>query len=114
MKTELLQLFFEGHPELENYKQHADGYICSNHPDSPYHQVTITPGGMVHLRDGANSQYVTGTALLFSVYGDLLARHNQVVRCGEKIITCSQVLDFATKQVVRMCFFCQAYTALIF
>ncbi|KAL8113459.1 endoglucanase 16-like [Apium graveolens] len=95
----LSELYFEGHKELENYKQHADGYICSNHPDSPYHQVTITPGGMVHLRDGANSQYVTGTALLFSVYGDILARHNQVVQCGDKTITCSQILDFATKQM---------------
>jgi endoglucanase len=30
-----------------------------------FHQVFITPGGLIHLRDGANTQYVTSTAFLF-------------------------------------------------
>ncbi|KAF1001784.1 endoglucanase 16-like [Apium graveolens] len=95
----LAELFWQGQKEFEDYKDHADGYICSTHPDSPYHQVFITPGGMVHLRDGANGQYVTGTAFLLSIYGDLLARHNENVQCGNKQITCVQVSDFAKKQI---------------
>ncbi|WOG84767.1 hypothetical protein DCAR_0103951 [Daucus carota subsp. sativus] len=85
----LAELFWQGQKEFESYKEHADGYICSNHPDS----------GMVHLRDGANGQYVTGTALLFSVYADLLAQHNQCVKCGDKEITSAQISDFAKKQM---------------
>lgn len=96
-----MQLFWQGQQEFQSYKDHADGYICSTHPDSPYHQIFITPGGMVHLRDGANGQYVTGTAFLLSIYGDLLARHNQNVQCGDKQLTCVQVSDFAKKQVTN-------------
>lgn len=56
-------------------------------------------GGLIHLRDGANSQYVTSTAFLFSVYSDLLARHKMQVTCGDKRFTCVQIMDFAKKQV---------------
>jgi hypothetical protein len=34
-------------------------------PDTVFQQVFITPGGVIHLRDGANTQYMTGgTAFL--------------------------------------------------
>lgn len=56
-------------------------------------------GGLIHLRDGANAQYVTSTAFLFSVYSDLLVRHNMQVTCGDKRFTSVQVMDFAKKQV---------------
>ncbi|TQE01452.1 hypothetical protein C1H46_012932 [Malus baccata] len=93
------KLFFEGEKSLENYKNGADSYICSNIPDSPYNQVTMTPGGMIHLRDGANTQYVTGTAHLFAVYSDILAQHNQKVNCGGKELDSGALLAFAKKQM---------------
>lgn len=108
-----MQLFWEGHKEFETYQQHADGFICSNLPDSPYHQVFLTPGGLVHLRDGANAQYVTGTAFIFSVYSDLLARHNKQVTCGNKQFTSSQVMAFAKKQVTLKYTFFQPNTTLL-
>ncbi|XP_052210176.1 endoglucanase 16 isoform X2 [Diospyros lotus] len=95
----LSKLYLEGHKSLSSFKQQADGFICSVLPDSPYHQVYISPGGLVHLRDGANSQYVTGTALLFSVYGDLLAKHNQKVTCGNKQFSSAHLIDFGKKQM---------------
>lgn len=53
----------------------------------------------MHLRDGANSQYVTGTAFLFSVYSDILARHKQQVICGNKKFDSTRVMAFAKQQV---------------
>ncbi|KAK6912880.1 Glycoside hydrolase family 9 [Dillenia turbinata] len=95
----LSKLYFEGVQGLENYKKGADSFVCSVLPASPYHQVYVSPGGMIHLRDGANTQYVTGTALLFSVYGDLLARHNQKITCASQQFDSSHLLAFAKQQI---------------
>ncbi|KAI3514039.1 hypothetical protein L1887_12355 [Cichorium endivia] len=95
----LSQLFWQGEKGLQKFKQQADGFVCNVIPESPSHKVFITPGGMIHLRDGANSQYVTSTAFLFSVYSDLLAKHKMDVSCGAKRITSVQVMDFAKKQM---------------
>ncbi|KAJ0091629.1 hypothetical protein Patl1_13758 [Pistacia atlantica] len=95
----LSEFFFQGDNTLENYKNQADSFICSNLPESPYHQVYISPGGMLHLRDGANTQYVTGAALLFSVYSDALERHNKKVNCGDKQFDSNQIMAFAKQQI---------------
>lgn len=59
----------------------------------------MSPGGLIHLRDGANTQYVTGAAFLFSVYSDLLAQHNQKVNCGGKQFDSAAIAAFAKKQM---------------
>ncbi|KAK4388681.1 Endoglucanase 16 [Sesamum angolense] len=79
----LSQFYMEGQKDLHSFKEQADSFVCSILPDSPYHLVYISPGGLLHLRDGANTQYVTGTDFLFSDYSDLLAKHKQVI-CGDK------------------------------
>lgn len=94
-----LQLYFQGEKSFQNFKNQADSFVCSVLPDSPYHQIFITRGGMVHLRDGANTQYVTGTALLFSVYSDLLAKHNQKITCGNQQFDSTHLMAFAKQQV---------------
>ncbi|XP_042486014.1 endoglucanase 16-like [Macadamia integrifolia] len=95
----LSKLYFEGEKSLENFKTQADSFVCSVIPESPYKQVFITPGGLVHMRDGANTQYVTSNALLLSVYGDLLAKHNQKVKCGNLDLEATHLLSFAKKQM---------------
>ncbi|KAI3682107.1 hypothetical protein L2E82_50139 [Cichorium intybus] len=95
----LSQLYWEGQKEFQTFKQQADGFVCNILPESPYRQVFMTPGGLIHLRDGANSQYVTSTAFIFSVYSDLLARHKMEVTCGDKRFTSVQIMDFAKKQM---------------
>ncbi|XP_050216190.1 endoglucanase 16 [Mercurialis annua] len=95
----LSQFFFQGEKGLTPHKNGADSFICSNHPDSPYHQIFMSPGGLIHLRDGANSQYVTGTALLFSVYSDILRRYNQKVTCGDKQLDPDTLMNFARSQM---------------
>ncbi|XP_038886295.1 endoglucanase 16 [Benincasa hispida] len=95
----LSKFYFEGEKELQMYKNQADSYICSNLPNSPYHQIYISPGGMVHMRDGANTQYVTGTAFLFSAYSDLLATYKQTVQCATVQFDSTQLMAFAKKQM---------------
>ncbi|PON73113.1 Glycoside hydrolase [Parasponia andersonii] len=95
----LTKLYFEGEKSLEEFKSPADSFVCSVLPESPYHQVYISPGGAVHLRDGANTQYITGTALLFSVYSDVLAKHNQKISCGNQQFDSSHLWAFAKQQI---------------
>ncbi|KOM42110.1 hypothetical protein LR48_Vigan04g230800 [Vigna angularis] len=95
----LSQLYFEGEKKFVKFKYHAESFICSVLPDSPYHQITMSPGGYIHLRDGANSQYATSTAFLFSVYSDLLAKHKDKVVCGDKTFSSSRLLSFAKEQM---------------
>ncbi|XP_015884372.2 endoglucanase 16 [Ziziphus jujuba] len=95
----LTKLYFEGEKSLQNFKNQADSYVCSVLPDSPYHQIFITRGGMIFMRDGANTQYVTGTAFLFSVYSDLLAKHNQKITCGNQQFDSTHLMAFAKQQM---------------
>ncbi|KAL8208637.1 hypothetical protein R6Q57_008049 [Mikania cordata] len=95
----LSQLYWEGQKEFHSFQQQADGYICAVLPDSPFRQPFMTPGGLIHFRDGANSQYVTSTAFLFSVYSDLLARHNVEVLCGDKTFTHVDIMRFAKQEM---------------
>lgn len=95
----LTRLLYEGIPKLDTFKYQADSFICSNHPQSPYSQITLTPGGLIHLRDGANTQYVTGTAMIFIFYGDILEEHKQTVTCGAKNFTATDLYGFAKNQM---------------
>ncbi|KAF8032603.1 hypothetical protein BT93_D1502 [Corymbia citriodora subsp. variegata] len=97
----LSELYFQGDQALDNFKAQADSFVCSILPESPYHQVSTTPGGMLYLRSGANTQHVTGTSFLFDVYADTLAKHNQKVVCGDKQFDSSRLQAFAKQQIVH-------------
>lgn len=73
-------------------------------PFRPYisHIELRFSGGLVHLRDGANTQYATGTALLFSVYSDTLAKYNEKVTCGDKQFDSARLMAFAKQQVFTL------------
>ncbi|XVE97770.1 hypothetical protein REPUB_Repub03eG0047500 [Reevesia pubescens] len=94
----LSESFFHGNKELKSYKDLADSYICSVLPKSPYYKIPMTPGGLIHLRDGANLQYVTGASFLFTIYGDLHRKFNQKVQCGDKQFDSTHLLAFAKQQ----------------
>jgi hypothetical protein len=70
-------------PGAQNFKSQADNFMFVVLLDTPFHQVFIIPDGVIHLRDGANSQNVTNTSSLFVVYADLLLRTGQYVLCTE-------------------------------
>ncbi|KAG0451937.1 hypothetical protein HPP92_025948 [Vanilla planifolia] len=83
----------------QNFKTQADNFVCSILPESPFNQVYMSPGGLIHLRDGANTQYVTSTAFLFSVYSDMLTRNKQTVKCGNQEFQPSRLMQFAKQQM---------------
>ena len=83
----------------QNFKSQADNFVCAVLPDTAFHQVFITPGGVIHLRDGANSQYVTSTAFLLVVYADLLLRTGQTVLCGNQPLPPARLHEFARQQM---------------
>ncbi|EXB74902.1 Endoglucanase 16 [Morus notabilis] len=95
----LTKLYFEGEKSFETFKNQANSFVCSVLPESPFHQIYISPGGLVHLRDGANTQYVTGTALLLSVYSDILARFNQKITCGNQQFDSAHLWAFSKQQI---------------
>jgi len=51
------------------------------------------------VRDGANTQYATGTSFLVSVYSDLLSRYKQYLQCGDQTYEPSILIAFAKQQV---------------
>ncbi|KAK3159264.1 hypothetical protein QOZ80_2AG0147950 [Eleusine coracana subsp. coracana] len=83
----------------QSFKTQADNYVCAVLPDTAFHQVFITPGGMIHLRDGANTQYVTSTAFLFVAYSDVLLRTGQHVLCGNTPVSPARLREFARQQM---------------
>ncbi|XP_074293058.1 endoglucanase 16-like [Silene latifolia] len=95
----LTEMFFQGQQKFVEYRTMVDSYICSVIPGSPYAQAHFTPGGMLYMRDGANSQYVTAASFAFSVYSDVLAQHNQRVICGGKQFAPTELLAFAKKRM---------------
>lgn len=95
----LAELNMTANGGLQSFKTQADNFVCAVLPDTAFHQVFITPGGMIHLRDGANTQYVTGTAFLFIVYSDLLLRTNQAVMCGSTRVSPARLREFSKQQM---------------
>ncbi|XP_020089954.1 endoglucanase 8 [Ananas comosus] len=95
----LSDLHLTGEGGLQNFKTQADNFVCAILPDSPFHQVYISPGGMIHLRDGANTQYVTGTAFLFFLYSDILIKNHETVTCGQQVIQPTRLREFAKQQM---------------
>ncbi|KAK8568606.1 hypothetical protein V6N13_106509 [Hibiscus sabdariffa] len=94
------QTFFQRREvALKPYKDQADSYICSVLPESPYFKVPLTPGGLIHLRNGANLQYATGASFLLTIYGDMLHRHNEKVQCADKQFEAKHLWAFAKKQM---------------
>ncbi|RLM59105.1 endoglucanase 8 [Panicum miliaceum] len=79
----------------QSYKSQADNFVCAVLPDTAFRQVFITPGGVIHLRDGANSH----TAFLFVVYADLLSRTGQTVLCSNQPVRPERLREFALQQV---------------
>lgn len=57
-------------------------------------------GGMIHLRDGANTQYVTGTAFILFLYSNILRNHRETVKCGkQQQFSADRIREFAKQQV---------------
>lgn len=88
-------LHFEQLESLQVSYRQADQFLIFVH----FTINNINAGGMIHFRDGANTQYVTGTAFLFMIYSDILAKSHQTVTCGAQEIQPARLVQFAKQQV---------------
>ncbi|GLJ24982.1 hypothetical protein SUGI_0478310 [Cryptomeria japonica] len=95
----LTTLYFQGDSQFSGYRSHAESFICSLLPQSPIRSVHRTPGGLMYIRDGANTQYVTSASLLLTVYSDLLYANNQTISCGNIKFKEVHVMNFVKIQV---------------
>lgn len=95
----LAEMYLRGEKKFEDFKRQADSFVCSALPESPFHQLYISPGGLLHLRDGANTQYPAGISLVLTVYGDALTKYRATVTCGNQQFDGSHLTAFAKKQM---------------
>ncbi|KAJ4754250.1 Endoglucanase [Rhynchospora pubera] len=95
----LAEMHLSGEHSVQNFKQQADNFICAVLPDTSFHHVYITKGGLIHLRDGANTQYVTSTAFLFFAYSNILTKNRENVHCGKHQIKPARLREFAKQQM---------------
>jgi endoglucanase len=95
----LSNLYFSGESNFEVYRRQAEMFFCSAIPYSPHFKHSMTPGGLLYVRDGANTQYATSTSFLLLVYSDLLSSHNQSLQCDYQIYESGDLIAFAKQQV---------------
>lgn len=84
---------------LEEYRGHADNFVCSLLPGTPNSQAQYTPGGLLFKMSDCNLQYVTSTTFLLFTYAKYLRVSKQVVRCGNMVVTPTRIRTLAKRQV---------------
>ncbi|KAJ7564104.1 hypothetical protein O6H91_02G002200 [Diphasiastrum complanatum] len=95
----LSKFYFQGESSLLQYKQQADDFFCFVLPNSTLNKVHYTPGGLLYMRDGANTQYATGASFLSAVYADYLPTTNMQLTCGNTSFSKSDIFGFVSSQV---------------
>jgi len=93
------EALIENSKSLDEYKGHADNFICSLLPGTPSSQAQYTPGGLLFQMSDSNLQYVTSTTFLLFTYAKYLSVSNQVVRCRDIIATPTRIRTLAKRQV---------------
>ncbi|KAG1338723.1 endoglucanase 3 [Cocos nucifera] len=84
---------------LHDYKGHADSFICSLIPGTPFSQAQYTPGGLLFKMSDSNMQYVTSTSFLLLTYAKYLTYSSKVVSCGGVTVTPNKLRTIAKRQV---------------
>lgn len=84
---------------LQDYKGHADNYICSLLPGTSFSGVKYTPGGLIYTLPDSNMQYVTSASFLLLTYAKYLTSSKHVVSCGQITVTPRRLRAIAKRQV---------------
>uniref|UniRef100_A0A452ZPJ9 Endoglucanase n=1 Tax=Aegilops tauschii subsp. strangulata TaxID=200361 RepID=A0A452ZPJ9_AEGTS len=84
---------------LQEYKAHADGFICSMVPGTPTDQTTYTRGGLLFKLSDSNMQYVTSSSFLLLTYAKYLVSAKKTVSCGGVAVTPQRLRAIARRQV---------------
>ncbi|XP_061967917.1 endoglucanase 11-like isoform X1 [Populus nigra] len=90
----------KGHRDtLEQYRSKAEYYICSCLGKNNGGNVNRTPGGLLHIRQWNNMQYVSTAAFLLTIYSDILRNSTQKLKCHGWSVDYQEILHFAKSQV---------------
>ena len=84
---------------LQEYKGHADSFICSMVPGTPSDQTQYTKGGLLFKLSDSNMQYVTSSSFLLLTYAKYLAFSKRTVSCGGATVTPQRLRAIARRQV---------------
>ncbi|GLJ24850.1 hypothetical protein SUGI_0475320 [Cryptomeria japonica] len=95
----LTDLYFQGEAQFSAYRSNAERFVCSLLPGSPIRSIKTTPGGLLYVRDGANTQYVTSASFLMARYSDLLSAKKRTFSCGNTLFKPNDVMGFAKLQI---------------
>ncbi|CAK9201104.1 unnamed protein product [Sphagnum troendelagicum] len=95
----LSKMYFSGQTELQSYSRQAASFVCHVLPNNPWSQVSYTPGGLLYVRDGANTQYVTGSSFLIAIFADYLTSAGDLLSCGDTSFTPRELQSHSKGQV---------------
>lgn len=96
----LTKLYLAGETSLEPYAKHAAAFVCHVLPANMWNKVSYTPGGLLYVRVGANTQYVTGSSFIIVVLADSLANSNGAkLMCGNVSYASQNLLAHSKNQV---------------
>nr|PNR34484.1 hypothetical protein PHYPA_024301 [Physcomitrium patens] len=94
------ELYLAGETSLEPYAKHAAAFVCHVLPANMWNKVSYTPGGLLYVRVGANTQYVTGSSFIIVVLADSLANSNGAkLMCGNVSYASQNLLAHSKNQV---------------
>ncbi|EPS68604.1 endo-1,4-beta-glucanase, partial [Genlisea aurea] len=85
---------------LHEYKTHADNFVCSLLPGTPFSNAQYTPGGLLFTMNDANLQYVTSTSFLLLTYAKYLSFSRESVDCGGGAVFAPKELKLMAKRQV--------------
>ncbi|MCO5583497.1 hypothetical protein L7F22_037408 [Adiantum nelumboides] len=96
-----VSVFFDKETALRAViKENANYFMCANLAGNPLNQVDKTPGGLLYLREWANTQYVGGAAFLAAVYADYLVQANQSsLSCAGTMYSPQDLMSLAQDQM---------------
>lgn len=84
---------------LQEYKAHADSFICSMVPGTPTDQTVYTRGGLLFKLSDSNMQYVTSSSFLLLTYAKYLVSAKKTVSCAGVAVTPQRLRAIARRQV---------------
>ncbi|KAH6755490.1 glycosyl hydrolase 9B13 [Perilla frutescens var. hirtella] len=88
---------------LHDYKSHADNFICSLIPGTPYSTAQYTPGGLLFKMNDSNMQYVTSTSFLLVTYAKYLTTARKVdYLLGDNPMKMSFMVGYGSRYPARI------------
>lgn len=87
---------------LKKYQAKANIFACACLQKNNGHNVAMTPGGLVYVREWNNMQYASSAAFLLAVYSDCLSNAHTVLKCPDAQVQPQDLLHFAKSQADYM------------